>query len=456
MKTLKKALAAVSSFVLAFALAVPAVAWAVDEDMAVRVTYNGNPIVISALDTVPHSLVLTFHTHEDYEGYANVEKTTTFTLADDLKGLRVSHCAKNADGSYSVAISDGNAALPMTDGRYLDLGVLDVKVNGTVDYTSPAASQMTEAVIAVTQFQASDGDYAVASRAGTEAQPAIEIPFTLAASSFATVVGTPPTGGNTGGVTGGEDVFVPTFSAGTPSISVPSGVSAPSADTVKNSLNPLVEGVLKTVWDGGTPEGLKSGDAEKLASFIQQVRAAGLTLADVQVQYLVNVVKYDDDVPADDLSKLVKEMNAYESLGYYDLSVSMVLSVPTRPDIVSTTAAFSRIDSNSPLSFTVDVEKGKLDNKDVAVRYVHTGAVKAVSSGVVADAQNNTVTFSAYEFSTYGVYAKPSGSDPTPRLNPIGSLIDTGDGKAVLMLGLGAALLIACVVVVFAGRRRTA
>lgn len=191
MKTLKKVFAALSSLVLAVALMVPTLAWAEGEDMAVRVNYAGTPLVLSELDGVPHSIAVTFHVHADYEGYADAAKDVTFTLADnaEMKNLRVATSTRNSDGSYTVVLSNGNNPLPLTDGAFLDLGTLSVKIDGTLDKDAVDADAMREASIVITDLDTSDSTFYTTSSVGADSGMK-EVPFTLADSSFATVVGT--------------------------------------------------------------------------------------------------------------------------------------------------------------------------------------------------------------------------------------------------------------------------
>lgn len=193
MKTLNKVFAAVGSLVLAMALMIPTLAWADDGDKIVRVNYEGTPIELSEVEGTPYSVLITFYVNADHVDDA--DKDVNFTLADTpaMKKLRIANKVKNDDGSYTVILSNGNDALPLTDDTYLDLGTLDVKIDGTLDEGSENADSMREASVVVTALSTSDSMFYTARSIGAEASSAEKVvPFTLANSSFASVTtGTP-------------------------------------------------------------------------------------------------------------------------------------------------------------------------------------------------------------------------------------------------------------------------
>ncbi len=217
MKTLNKVFAAVGSLVLAMALMVPTLAWADGEGKAIRMNYEGVPIVLPEFEGTPYSVLITFHVDADYNGYADADKKVEFTLADtpEMKKLRVASEVRNADDSYTVILSNGNKALPLTDDSYLDLGTLDVKINDTLDEGSENEDAMRKASVVVTALETSDSMFRTArSIGGTGASSAEKVvPFTLANASFESVTtGTPgqttdpgQTPGGDGGSGGGTD-----------------------------------------------------------------------------------------------------------------------------------------------------------------------------------------------------------------------------------------------------------
>ncbi len=217
MKTLNKVFAAVGSLVLAMALMVPTLAWADDGDKIVRVNYAGTPIELSELGGgTPHSISITFHVNANYDGYADADKDVEFALADtpEMKKLRVAGAAPDDDGSYTVILSNGNEALPLTDGSYLDLGTLNVKIDGTLDEDSEDEAAMREASVVVTALSTSNSMFYTTRSIEAGASGAEKVvPFTLANSSFESVTtGTPgqttdpgQTPGGNGGSGGGTD-----------------------------------------------------------------------------------------------------------------------------------------------------------------------------------------------------------------------------------------------------------
>lgn len=444
MKTLKKACAAISSLVLAFALMVPTIAWADDDEMAIRMSYNGAPIVVAQLEGTPHTVSITFHTHIDYAGYENVAKETTFTLADDLKSLRVAgDPIKNDDGSYTVVVSNGNGALPMTDGYYLDLGTLNIKIDGTLDCDSADAKEMTKATIVVTDLDTSDSTFFTTSSIGEgTAQPTSETPFTLAASSFSKVVGT------AGGDDNVPDDKKPIVDK--PVINVPEEVTPPSDDEIANATTPVVNRALQALWDGKTADGISADDQAVIKEFLEKAKAAGYSIEDLHVQYIVDVLKYDDvndEALKADKALLDKDYGQFDQLGFYDLHVTMVVSVPADPSLGEASATVTYVDKELP--FTVDVASGSLYGKAPVVAYVHEGSVYEIKDGVTADEEQSTVTFSAWEFSTYGVYAKNKLGSPTPNGGNVGGLAVTGDERIPIILLVGAAVLCATLAVIF-------
>lgn len=449
MNTLKKALAAISSFALAFALAVPAVSWADTSEegstnsMALRLSCNGQMVELCELPSVPHSLSLTFGVEPAYAGYAGA-MDRILELSEAMRGMRVADVEPSMDGTFSIALSNGNDVLPLTDGLYLDLGALDVSIDGVLDESSDDAALMKQAVITISALSVVDSEnVAIGIVPSAQNGSTKTVVFELGASAFK--------GGADGGALpdpGDEPDGYPVVDA--PIVNVPDDVTAPSDEEVNEAVSGIAISALWSIWNGEEAEGISEADQSALKAFLDKVKAAGYSFEDLKVQYKVDVKHYDsiEDVPEADLALLQAAFgDKYFELGYYDLNVTMTVSLPKDSSLGSASAAVRELDA--PLSFTVEVASGLLANRVASVGYVHDGKLSIITDDVVSDAKTNTVTFPAAKFSTYGVYAadelaKNGGNPPVAA-----GLASTGDdARTPIMLLVGAVVLCGALAVV--------
>lgn len=472
MNMLKKAVAAVSSFVLTFALMVPAVSWAddgaSDEDavengansegfsvgLEVGISYNDQKIVLSGLPSVAHTISITFNVSSAYSAYdGHVSSSFALSSSDDMGKLRAAQSWQNADGSYTVMLSNGNGTLPLVNGVYLDLGELSVHVDGALDESSADSALMKQANVTVSELSVVDSDNAATVVVNSAASDTYKTAsFELDASSFASV---------SGGVPALPDE---TPKVDAPDVNVPDGVFGPSASEVEDAVSGVAIPALWSLWNSANAEGVSAADQEAIKAFLERVRTAGYDFGDLAVSYDVDVKKYDgmDDVPEGDRVLLSDAFgDSYYELGYYDLKVTMIVSVPADPSLGSASAAIREL--KAPLNFTVEVASGSLEGRVVSVGYVHDSKVGVIADGIEADERASEVTFPAARFSTYGVYAasenasggNDGGSDGKGTTSPVASgLASTGDdARNPIMLLVGVAVLCGALAAVFARPR---
>ena len=176
-------------------------------------------------------------------------------------------------------------------------------------------------------------------------------------------------------------------------------VVATVTDQAANTALATVKNMLAALKAGEVPLGMSKADAERLQA----------ALADPQDEVVVaisfGITRIDDVVSADEQAAIEGQKASHEEiLSYFDLSLSMTVTVIDKDSGEPTTLTVDLSAVDEPLLYELRVAPEALAGKSVRIAHVHEDVPELILP-VSVDRKEGLVKFHAQRFSTYALLA---------------------------------------------------